>query len=68
MNNSKNFWKNRKVLITGASGFVGSKLVVELASLGAKVIAVMSPRTDTVFSSNEARNVVTRSCDLSKNF
>ncbi len=32
-----NFWKNKKVLITGINGFVGSNLAKELIKLGAKV-------------------------------
>lgn len=32
------FWKNRSVLVTGSSGFVGSWLVGKLTSLGAEVL------------------------------
>lgn len=31
------FWKNKKVLITGGAGFIGSNLAAELIHLGAKV-------------------------------
>lgn len=31
------FWKARRVLVTGASGFIGASLVAELLSLGAEV-------------------------------
>ena len=37
MKNKKNFWKNKKVFITGHTGFKGSWLVLILKSLGAKV-------------------------------
>lgn len=36
----KNFWRNRRVLVTGAGGFVGSHLRETLASLGANVATV----------------------------
>lgn len=32
------FWKNRSILVTGASGFVGSSLAARLAEQGARVI------------------------------
>lgn len=32
-----NFWKNKKVLVTGASGFVGSALLLKLNDLGADI-------------------------------
>lgn len=34
-----NFWDNKKVLVTGASGFIGSHLVEKLVDLGASVTA-----------------------------
>ncbi|MHA2260537.1 MAG: GDP-mannose 4,6-dehydratase [Promethearchaeota archaeon] len=34
---TKNFWKDRRVLITGISGFAGSHLAEELLDLGAEV-------------------------------
>lgn len=41
----KNFWKSKKVVITGAAGFVGSHMVKELVARGAKVTAAISTRT-----------------------
>ena len=37
---TKSFWKNKKVLITGHTGFKGSWLSIWLKSLGAEVIGV----------------------------
>ena len=34
---NKNFWKNKKVLVTGHTGFKGSWLTLILSMLGAKV-------------------------------
>ena len=36
----KNFYKNKKVLVTGGSGMIGSSLVKKLDKLGAKVTVV----------------------------
>jgi UDP-glucose 4-epimerase len=35
---SNKYWKNRSILITGGSGFIGSHLLKELISLGANVM------------------------------
>ena len=37
----KSFWKNKKVLITGADGFIGSHLTEKIIDLKSKVIAVV---------------------------
>ena len=38
----KNYWKNKKILITGASGFIGSHAVDALVEKGAVVTAAVS--------------------------
>lgn len=47
-----NFWKNKKVLVTGYEGFLGSNLVKELISLKAKVygVDILTRRKGTVLS------------------
>ena len=37
---NKNFWKGKKVLVTGHTGFKGSWLSLWLQSLGAEVVGV----------------------------
>ncbi|MEE6251616.1 MAG: CDP-glucose 4,6-dehydratase [Bdellovibrionota bacterium] len=42
-NNLTNFWKNKKVVVTGGEGFKGSWLVLFLHELGAKVCSLGLP-------------------------
>ena len=60
------FWKGRTVMITGASGLVGSWLVEELLSLGAKPVCVLRDRVpdSRFFSEGFAEKVVVASGDL----
>lgn len=41
-----NYWKNRRVCVTGAAGFIGSHVVDALVANGARVSAIVSPATD----------------------
>jgi nucleoside-diphosphate-sugar epimerase len=41
----KNFWHNKKVLITGGAGFIGSHVVKELLKRGAYVSITVSPQS-----------------------
>ena len=49
----KNFWKNKKVFITGHTGFKGSWLTLVLHSLGAKIAGYsLNPITNPNFFDN----------------
>ena len=45
----KHFWKNKKVLITGHTGFKGSWMTLVLNNLGAKVYG---------YALNQSRNLI----------
>ena len=71
---SKSFWKNKKVLITGHTGFKGSWLSVILLRLGAKVSGFSLPldnNVNTLFSSlkieKDINNYFGDISDLKKN-
>lgn len=53
----KSFWKNKKVLVTGADGFVGSHLTEKLIDLGAKVIAVVRGTSSNATNLYEFKNL-----------
>jgi len=44
------FWKNKKILVTGASGFLGTHLVKELKKLSPKSLLTPSHK-DMIFAS-----------------
>ena len=58
---NKNFWKNKKVLLTGADGFVGSHLAEKLIDLGAKLSIIVRATSNHGTSSYHFKN-------LSKNY
>lgn len=43
----ESFWRDRRVLVTGATGFLGSHVVTQLHSLGAAVTAVVRDEHDS---------------------
>ena len=58
------FWKNKKVLVTGGHGFVGSHLVARLNKLGADVIAPTQVDYDLV-DGNQVRKMYDENpCEL----
>ena len=58
---SSNAWAGRRVLVTGATGIIGSHLVAELLARGAYVVALVrdtDPQSELVRSGNLARVAV----------
>ena len=57
---SADFWKNKKVFLTGHTGFKGSWLSIWLHSLGANVIgyALAPPTKPSLYESAEVRRIV----------
>jgi len=51
------YWKDRRVLVTGADGFMGSHLSERLVALGARVHAVVRGRSDSGTSQLALRNI-----------
>ena len=61
------FWKNKKVLITGHTGFKGSWLSLWLQSLGAEVVGVSldSPTTPSLYEqANVAKGMISLRQDI----
>ncbi len=54
-----NFWKNKKVLITGYEGFLGSQLTSTLLNYGAKIwgLDIITHRKHTVLSGEELKKI-----------
>lgn len=53
------FWKNKKVLITGYEGFLGSNLTRTLLGYGANIFGldIKTNRIDTILSREELKNI-----------
>jgi len=56
---NKKFWKNKRVLITGYEGFLGSNLTKTLVNSGARIIGldIKVKRKDTVFTDDDYRKI-----------
>ncbi len=62
-----NFWKNKKVLITGGAGFIGSNLIRRLIDLGASIRAVDNLERGRIeWLKPMLASVDFRTCDLRK--
>ena len=44
----KKFWKNKKILITGIDGFVGSNLAKQLIQMGANVSGIIQKKKSSL--------------------
>ena len=58
---TKKFYKNRHILITGGLGFIGSNLAIKLANVGAKVIildALLPSFGGNIFNISPIKNEV----------
>ncbi|MEM3402859.1 MAG: GDP-mannose 4,6-dehydratase [Candidatus Hadarchaeales archaeon] len=62
----RKFWKNKKVLVTGVGGFVGSNLVERLIELGSEVVGIVkSPELQKYPNLSDLKNSIRlHACDL----
>ncbi|MEH7254908.1 NAD-dependent epimerase/dehydratase family protein, partial [Neobacillus niacini] len=56
----------KKVIITGANGFLGSALTNFLANIGVKVIAVVRNENSSIERINQNKNIEIINCELSE--
>ena len=57
---SKAFWKNKKVLITGYEGFVGSNLTKRLIACGANIVGldIKTKRKKTILTAEDYSKII----------
>ncbi len=55
----RNYWKNKKILITGADGFVGSHLTEKLIDFGANITIIVRATSNHGTSSYHFKNLST---------
>ncbi len=58
-NHNSRFWTNKKVLITGYRGFLGSRLTQALISLGAKItgLDIKADSEDTILNAGDYKHI-----------
>ena len=72
-NQQVNFWENKKVLVTGGTGFVGSHVVELLAEKGARTVVIDNLENGTLENLTHVRDEVEyikgdlHNCDVCKN-
>lgn len=54
----RKYWKNKKVLVSGGAGFIGSHVVDALVQKGAKVIVQVSPNTSDLRINQNLQNYI----------
>lgn len=57
-NKTQNFWKNKKVLVTGGTGFIGSRVVEKLVERGANVSVLDNFQTGKKNNLSDVKNLV----------
>ena len=59
---NKNFWKNKKVLITGHTGFKGAWLSLILHKLGAKIYGYsLKPKKNSLYNKLNIQSFIKKS-------
>ncbi len=57
-NERSSFWRNKPVLITGASGFIGRHLALELSTIGAKIFTLGPHMVDLKLKTKQSTGTV----------
>ena len=61
LNKLRKFWKNKKVFITGHTGFKGSWLIIILNFLGAKIYGYsLKPKKNSLFREIEGEKLLVK--------